>query len=174
MGGAASIGSGVGIKFGTKAGVRAGAGARAEVKEGVGAGRRTGSVEEHKCASCGFIQKVNVDQINLDQSGEMNLICSQCGLKMPSTLSIALKLLCIACGESYEEGDCCSGCGGLSMRKTCEVTCVGCGSVEQIEQNRMRMNAGGLMVARCTGCTQIRLVKGINSCLFSDGKCFVA
>ncbi|KAL5247064.1 hypothetical protein ACHWQZ_G019056 [Mnemiopsis leidyi] len=163
---AAGVGSYLRAKLGSNAGDQAAAGEQRGSRVGSGVGSLGGnaagpatSLEEHKCASCGFIQRVNVDQIDLDISGEMDLSCSHCSQKMFSFLSIALKLVCIACGVSYEEGDCCSGCGGLSMRRSCEVTCVGCGSVEQIQQNLMRTNAGGLLVARCISCIQILLVK---------------
>ena len=117
-------------------------------------------IERHKCKSCGNTQEIDIDKVVLDHSGEMELLCEECGQRMVSSLSVALKLFCVACGETYEEGSSCTSCGGLSMKTDFEISCSGCGSVEQIEQNLMKVNSIGLLLAKCSNCVQIRLVKG--------------
>ena len=93
-------------------------------------------------------------------SGEMDASCDECGQGLASSLGVVQKLSCTACQEIYEEGACCSGCGGLRMKTMFEITCSGCVSVEQIEQNQARISARGLLVAKCDSCIQIRVVKG--------------
>jgi predicted RNA-binding Zn-ribbon protein involved in translation (DUF1610 family) len=132
-----------------------------------GAGEVTGvevevatELVDHKCASCGNIQQIDIDRVQLGPSGEVELICDECGENMPSSLSVALKSFCAVCGETYEQGTSCTECGDVITRSEFEITCSGCGSVEQIEQSLMRINSAGLVVAKCDSCTQIRLVKG--------------
>ena len=163
----AGAGAGIGAKVGAKAGAGAGfvAGAGAKVGAEVGARVRVGAavaanLEKHQCLSCGHIQQIDTNLVDVNMSGEMAVSCDECGQGLTSSLGVVQKLSCTACGEIYEEGACCGGCGGLRMKTMFEITCSGCASVEQIEQNQARISARGLLVAKCDGCIQIWVVKG--------------